>query len=327
MTIYDIATAAGVSASTVSRVINHKSGIRKETREKIEKLIEEYNYSPNVAARGLVMQSSKMIGILLVDIRVVHHIDNAFAIEQELAKRGYCSIIMSTGADEANIGSCIRQLEQRRVEGIALIGSMFMAKSTYHTIKTSLPNIPVVIINGYIDLPNVTGIIADEESGVTDCVALLARKGRKNIVYVNDADSPANRNKRKGFLAGIRALGYPQNKIYEAATSYASGYEITKEILREDPSVDGIIYSVDLTATGGLRALLDSGRKVPEDISVIGVDNSIYAKISYPQLTSLDNNAESQSKLAVDLLIKALNDEPHERSVLLKTHIVERETT
>ena len=88
MTIYDIATAAGVSASTVSRcTINHKSGIRKETREKIEKLIEEYNYSPNVAARGLVMQSSKMIGILLVDIRVVHHIDNAFAIEQELAKR------------------------------------------------------------------------------------------------------------------------------------------------------------------------------------------------------------------------------------------------
>lgn len=119
----------------------------------------------------------------------------------------------------------------------------------------------------------------------------------------------------------------PQNKIYEAATSYASGYEITKDILREDPSVDGIIYSVDLTATGGLRALLESGRKVPEDISVIGVDNSIYAKISYPQLTSLDNNAESQSKLAVDLLIKALNNEPHERSVLLKTHIVERETT
>ena len=184
MTIYDIATAAGVSASTVSRVINHKSGIRKETREKIEKLIEEYNYSPNVAARGLVMQSSKMIGILLVDIRVVHHIDNAFAIEQELAKRGYCSIIMSTGADEANIGSCIRQLEQRRVEGIALIGSMFMAKSTYHTIKTYLPNIPVVIINGYLDLPNVTGIIADEESGVKDCVALLARKGRKKIVYL-----------------------------------------------------------------------------------------------------------------------------------------------
>ena len=234
---------------------------------------------------------------------------------------------MSTGADEANIGSCIRQLEQRRVEGIALIGSMFMAKSTYHTIKTYLPDIPVVIINGYLDLPNVTGIIADEESGVTDCVALLARKGRKNIVYVNDADSPANRNKRKGFLAGIRALGYPQNKIYEAATSYASGYEITKDILREDPSVDGIIYSVDITATGGLRALLESGRKVPEDISVIGVDNSIYAKISYPQLTSLDNNAESQSKLAVDLLIKALNNEPHERSVLLKTHIVERETT
>ena len=104
-------------------------------------------------------------------------------------------------------------------------------------------------------------------------------------------------------------------------------YNYALHILREDPSVDGIIYSVDLTATGGLRALLESGRKVPEDISVIGVDNSIYAKISYPQLTSLDNNAESQSKLAVDLLIKALNDEPHERSVLLKTHIVERETT
>ena len=97
MTIYDIAKEAGVSASTVSRVINNKPGVRKETKKKIQQLLAKYNYSPNEAARGLVTQASKIIGILVDDIRTIHHTDGAYIIERELVKLGYCCIIFNTG--------------------------------------------------------------------------------------------------------------------------------------------------------------------------------------------------------------------------------------
>ena len=88
-TIYDIAKEAGVSASTVSRVVNNKPGINEKTRKKVQQLLEKYNYIPNEAARGLVTQSSRIIGILIEDIRVFHHTESAYVIEQEMTRLGY----------------------------------------------------------------------------------------------------------------------------------------------------------------------------------------------------------------------------------------------
>lgn len=329
MTIYDIANEAGVSASTVSRVFNGKDGIKAETRERVQALLKKYNYSPNVAARGLVTHSTKIIGILVVDIRVAHHIDNAFAIEQALTKKGYCSIILSTGPDEKQMGEGLKKLQQHRVEGVALIGSMFMNKNVYSTIKKYLGQTPVVVVNGYIDLPNVSGIIANETMGVTQCVELLTSKGKHSIVYVNDAETPANMNKKTGFYLGMQQTGVCTEEchIYNTDSSIEGGYNITTQIMRELPQTDGIIFSVDIVAAGGLRALSDLGCKVPQDVSVIGIDNSIYGRITNPQLTTLDNKPWRQSELAVDFLICDLEGHPHDKKVMLDTEIVERETT
>lgn len=97
MTIYDIAKQAGVSASTVSRVINNKPGINAQTRKRVQKLLNENHYTPNEAARGLVMQSSKIIGILIEDLRIEHHTESAYVIEQEMTALGYTCITLSTG--------------------------------------------------------------------------------------------------------------------------------------------------------------------------------------------------------------------------------------
>lgn len=162
-----------MAASTVSRVINNKPGIKAETRKKVQDLLDKYNYTPDVAARGLVMQSTKMVGILIVDIRVTHHINSAFVIEQELTKRGYCSIIMSTGPEGENKSEYIRILEQRRVEGVILMGSMFATEQIKEAIQRHLSKVPVVIVNGYLDLPNVSGVLIDEDAGVGKCADLL----------------------------------------------------------------------------------------------------------------------------------------------------------
>ena len=110
MTIYDIAREAGVSASTVSRVINDKPGVAKDKRERVQALLAKHQYVPNEAARGLVTSSSRMIGILLADIRQEHHISGAYYIANELSGRGYSSLVMNAGSTEAERVASIQVL-------------------------------------------------------------------------------------------------------------------------------------------------------------------------------------------------------------------------
>ena len=213
MTIYDIAKQAGVSASTVSRVINNKPGINAQTRKRVQKLLNENHYTPNEAARGLVMQSSKIIGILIEDLRIEHHTESAYVIEQEMTALGYTCITLSTGRRDEKKADYIRILEQRRVDGAILRGSMFETEAVKKSIKEHLPDVPVAIVNGYLDLPNVYGILIDEERGVKDCAELMFKKGKKHLVMAVDSDTPSNRNKQKGYLRAMLEQGIAKEDI------------------------------------------------------------------------------------------------------------------
>lgn len=330
MTIYDIAKEAGVAASTVSRVMNNKPGIKAETRSKIQDLLKKYNFTPDAAARGLVMQSSKIVGILIVDIRVTHHIDSAFVIEQELTRRGYCCITMSTGPTDEKKAEYIRILEQRRVEGVILMGSMFMTDGVKQSIQEHLSKIPVVMVNGYIDLPNVSGVIVDEDAGVSQCVDLLFQRGKKKIAFILDNYSPANTRKQEGFYAGIKRheeTGAECFMYTATESSLKGGYDATLCVLEEHPDIQGIIYSVDLIAVGGVRAAFDRRYSVPEQLGLIGIDNSIYGEICMPKLTTLDNKLEEMSETAATILWEGLQGKIQNKKLMLFSKIIEREST
>ena len=262
MTIYDIAKQAGVSASTVSRVINNKPGINAQTRKRVQKLLNENHYIPNEAARGLVMQSSKIIGILIEDLRIEHHTESAYVIEQEMTALGYTCITLSTGRKDEKKADYIRILEQRRVDGAILMGSMFETEAVKKSIEEHLPDIPVAIVNGYLDLPNVYGVLIDEERGVKDCAELMLKKGKKHLVMAVDSDTPSNRNKQKGYIRAMTEQGIAKkdillytavNKEFEEDGVEFSGGEGQK-LVTERPETDGIIYTTDLLAIGGLEA-------------------------------------------------------------------------
>lgn len=330
MNIYDIAKEAGVAASTVSRVVNNKPGIKAETREKVQALLKKYNYSPNEAARGLVKQASKIIGILIVDIRVAHHIDSAYYIEQQMTQRGYCCITMSTGSSDAKKSEYIKILEQRRAEGAILMGSMFETEEVKRSIQKHLPSIPVVIVNGHLDLPNVSGVWVDELEGIERCVDLLFEKKRRKLAFILDAYSPANMRKQQGFINAMIKDGWEKEDIwlYQApVSSHQGGYDATVLVAKEHPDVEGIIYSIDLAAVGGIRALHDMGIEVPNDVAVIGVDNSIYGEICMPKLTTLNNKLKELSDTAAHILTNALDGGPYSQKMMLFSEIVEREST
>ena len=140
MTIYDIAREAGVSASTVSRVINGKPGVNPATRERVRALLEQHHYAPNEAARGLVTHSSRMVGVLVADIRNQHHIEGAYYIADELAKLGYCALVLNTGGSDEQRAEGIRQLQTRKVEAAVLMGMD-------HRLAKLLSHVIVIILN------------------------------------------------------------------------------------------------------------------------------------------------------------------------------------
>ncbi|GLC83096.1 LacI family DNA-binding transcriptional regulator [Lacrimispora brassicae] len=336
MTIYDIARIAGVSASTVSRVINNKPGVGEMTKERIRELLEEYNYSPNEAARGLVTQSSKIVGILIEDIRISHHTESAYIIEQEMTKRGYTCITLSTGMTSEKKAEYIKILEQRRIEGAILVGSMFGTQEVEKSIKEHLQDIPIVLVNGSLDLPNVRGILVDEEQGVERCVDLLVKRGRRNLAFAVDSITPSNNSKMRGFKNGLKnhGLGDGEQFIFHAADGDTApehtierGRQATEEILMKYPEVNGIIYSIDLLAVGGLEICHEKGKAVPDQIAVIGIDNTLYGKICTPKLTTLDNKLAEVCQNASRILLEALEgkDTPHDMKIY--TDIIQRESS
>ncbi|MCD8222375.1 MAG: LacI family transcriptional regulator [Clostridiales bacterium] len=328
MTIYDIAREAGVAASTVSRVINNKPGIKEETRQRVRVLLEKYNYTPDAAARGLVRQSTRMVGILVVDIRSPHHIGSAFRIEKILTEKGYCPIIMGTGADDEKKAEYIRILEERRVEGVVLVSSMFITGRVKEQIRQSLPKVPIVMVNGWMDLPNVSGIVVDEALGVEKCVDLLIQKGKEKIVFVRDGDSPSVDLKEAGYLAGMKKHGREDICVRQAGEgTLQAGCEITRQILLEQPETQGIIYAIDILAAGGIRTAQDMGRRIPEDLGIIGIDNSIYGEICMPKLTTLDNKIAESSEIAAELLLKGLEGTIENIRYRMDAEIIEREST
>lgn len=331
MTIYDIAKEVGVSASTVSRVINHKPGIKSETRAKVEAVLEKYNYFPDEAARGLVKQTTRFIGILVSDIRLTHHAEGAYVIERRLSRLGYSCIIFNTGAEEEAKADCIRRLASHHVAAVVMIGSVFQTEQIKALIEAYLKDLPVILSNGYLDLPNVYGVLADEQGGVKNCVDLLHRKGKKHPAFLNDSMTISNRRKQVGFEEGI-ALFYPSVEplIYKTSKedqgSVAFGYDETIRIMQSHPETDGIIYATDLCAAGGLQALHEMGIAVPGQVAVIGVDNSVYAELCRPQLTSLDNRLRDLSITCADILVKVIQKNEAAKKYMIFSEIIERQT-
>lgn len=327
-TIYDIARMAGVSATTVSRVVTNSPNVKKSTRAKVQKLIEQCHYVPNETARGLVNQSSRLVGILISDVRLTHHADGVFYVEQELARQGYMCLILNTGMEEEKQARYIQLLSQRKVDAAVLMGSIYQTDTVSHAIATYLPKTPVLLCNGYLDLPNVYGVIADEKQGVENCVELLVGKGRKHPAFITDSETPSSLIKKRGFEDAVRReLPGAEAMVIRTEGRRFGAYTATKNLLEEHPEVDSLLYADDVLATVGLHALRDMGKQVPRDVSVIGINNSFQAELAIPKLTSLDNMLYDQSLTVARTILELMQGNRVSRRVMICSEIVEREST
>lgn len=331
MTIKEIAAMANVSISMVSRVINNQPGVSEKNRLLIEHLLKKYDYMPNEAARGLACKETRAIGILVTDIREPHHTKSAYAIQLRLAEKNYSSIIFNTGTDRENRLNCIKKLKQRLVDGVIIIGSSMQVDYIGEAIQRDLKDIPVVMCNGEFQLSNVYSVFLDEYLGTLNCTEYLLSEGRKNIVFIySGRDTPGNQKKKKAFINIIKNTQNNNNKdpiVYKCDYDLESGYNITKCILTEHPETDALIFTFDLEATGGIRALSDLKISIPDQISVISLDRSVYCDICNPRLTALDSKVENMGYAAAELMISILAGEKPLRKIMIPSEVVFSEST
>lgn len=304
MTIYDIAKEAGVSISTVSRVLNDKGNVKSETKKKVEAVLARSNYAPSAIARGMTGKQLQTVAVLTVDIRVPHYARTAYTIEREFSRKGYDVTLCNTGGELKETVRYLHSMLEKQVDGLILVGSVFNELGQNPEVKPLLKAVPVVLANGKLNLPNSYSVLVDDVYGVGLSVQHLYQKGHRDIYYFKDMDTASAQAKRDGFLRAMETLGLPgaEKHVLETTAGIEGGSNAALELLHSGKAFSAIVCGEDLTAVGVLKGLAQAGVRVPQDVSVTGYNNSAYARICTPQLTTIDNKPELVAMLSVQLL-------------------------
>jgi len=328
MNIYDIANKAGVSIATVSRIINKKGNVSPKTEERVLKVIAEMGYTPNAFARALGLNSIKMVGVLCSDVSDKHYAKAVSIIERELRAKEYDSILACTGGGLEDKKKAINVLLSKRVDALILVGSIFQEKTDNSHIKIAAEKIPVIIINGEYSYENTYSISCDEKDAVKQCVTELSRAGHKDIVYMYDVESFSGMNKISGYKEGMKnanLLLSPQN-IIKCERTLESAKQALLDALDRGLSFSAVVTSEDVMAVGALKAFAARNIKVPDDVAVVGFNNSVLSECSTPALTSINNRIEDLCTSAVKTMLDVFDSKQVDKKQIIKGSLVYRES-
>lgn len=311
MNIYDIAKEAGVSIATVSRVLNNKGTVSEATRTKVEEVLARSGYTPSAIARGMVSKSMRTVAVLTVDIRVPHYAQQAYTIEQAFSQRGYEVILCNTGGGKEATVHYLRAVTEKQVDGIILVGSVFNTLGREPEVEALLRQAPVVLSNGRLDIPNASSVLLDDAGGAALAVDHVVALGKRNLWYMLDLNTAGALAKRDGFLKACEKYGDQiRGRVLETEFSIEGGRRAAKELLRSCRNFDAIICGEDETAVGVVKGLLGAGMRIPRDVAVTGYNNSVFAAMCEPRLTSVDNRPEQVALMCVQLLERMMDGEP-----------------
>lgn len=334
MNIYDISEKAGVSIATVSRVLNGNANVSEKTRKKVMDVMEKYGYTPNAFARGLGLNTMKTIGLLCTDSSDLYQAKAIYHIEKQLHAEGYDSILCCSGFELEDKKKCLNLLLNKKVDALILIGSSFVydTEEENQYIVDAGTQVPVMLLNAAVDAPNVYGVLTDDYSSVYDATIKLANEGIKDILYFYNSNSYSGKKKLAGYMSAVNAMGLPMDerllqfygKNHEDIPGMA---EHLRKLRAEGVNFRGIITSDDELALGAVKFAKQAGLKIPEDLSIIGYNNSMLATCSDPELTSIDIRLEKLCQHLTSSLMHALEGEELPNKSVFSGELVERETT
>ncbi|WP_319477295.1 LacI family DNA-binding transcriptional regulator [Marispirochaeta aestuarii] len=295
MNIYDMAKEAGVSISTVSRVLNNHPNVRNATKERVLGVLKKHNYIPSAVAKSLVNKSTNVIAVLAVDVRHLHYANIAFTIEQKLSASGYNTILCNTGYDKKKMFDYIRVLAEKQVDGVIMVGSVLSSDETAESIKRYLSGTPIVMHNTILSGPNIYNISSEESHGIDLAMDYLVQdKEIRRIAYIQDYDTLVGKQKRSEYRKKLKEYGisYDRNLVVKTESGLDGGIAAIRELSQRNVDYSALIGCDDITCLGAMQELERMGRVIPRDVQVIGFNNTIFSRISNPPMTVIDNKEE-----------------------------------
>ncbi len=302
-TMSDVARIAHVSSMTVSRVLNHHPSVRSETRERVLAAIVKLDYRRNLAARALVTRHSQTIGIVAFDATLYGQAASVAGVEQAARNAGYfVSIAIVKNIDAHSIQEVVDSLVAQSVEGLVVVAPRV---SSLQALKDRRMGVPMVVASGSSrsGLPTAG---ADQEGGGRHATEHLLLRGHRTVWHVagpNDWDDANGR--LVGWRSALAAVGAPAPPVLRGDWSSASGWRAGVELAR-NRDVTAVFVANDQMALGLMLAMKQAGRRIPDDVSVVGFDDVPEAAFYDPPLTTIRQDFEDLGRRSVSLLLEAL---------------------
>ena len=331
-TIYEIAKIAGVSPTTVSKVINNYPDVSDKTRAKIKKILEEENFLPNSQAQFLSTKKTWTLGIVYFEDLGVGHNHPFFsgvieAFKRQSDKYGY-SLLFGSKNDRLKNDTFLEYFKYRCVDGIAIICTDPNDKETLELIESDFPIVVIDMFN-----KNTSTVTSDNVQGCSLALNYLYKLGHRKIAHIQgvaQADNWPSSIRKKTYIEVMKKLNLdiPEGYIVDGVNfDVSGGYDAMKELLSLKDRPTAVFASGDKLAIGAIDAIKDAGLRVPEDISVIGFDNIEIAKYVTPKLTTIRQNCQEIGKAAVDILIEQINKkEKLKINKVIPVELIERES-
>ena len=316
ITIYDIAKEAGVSAATVSRILTGNTSVRQEKRDRVNKLIEKYNFSPNAMARALTETRTKVIGMVMADTGNPYYNSVFAACGNEAYKRGYVTMLFNTYSRPEMEVSALTKLREQRVDAIIICGGRIdLAEPDpeyIQLLENTLRSTPIVV-GSRSPMEKIHGVAVDHKGSVDIAVEYLIGLGHKEIGFVyTGMQYYGTQEKVERFRQAMAKAGLP---VREEWMIDVPGYDCVSgragiDKLMACPSKPTALLGLnDMITAGMLQGLLDHGVRVPEDISLMGFDDTYITTISSPQLTAVDYDYNEFARMLIDAAIASIEEE------------------
>ena len=330
VTIRDVAKLAGVSISTVSRVINNSKPVSPESRQKVLDAVEELNYKPNEIARSLVTRKSNVIGVVVEDIGLSFVSQVVRGIEEVARMYNYNILVSSTYGDPEVEDEYMRLLLNKQVDGIVVV-SESNNSNRLKNIKSL--DIPVTYLNRYYRNEDVGTVTISNNEETEKITQLLIDNNHKKIVYIGndiDYDISTEQFKRQGYSDAMGKIGEEPRILLVNNEDEDPFVDIKEEIVQDikEGNITGIVAYSQEKAIELMNELYDVDIKVPRDVSVVGIGDGDLAQTYRPRLTTVREPLYNYGAISIRRIIKAIEEDseiPEDR-MILPAQIVERES-
>jgi LacI family transcriptional regulator len=321
ITIKDIAKQAGVSVTTVSRALNGYPDIKPETRKRILRIAAEANYHPSAIARSLVMKKSRAIGLIiseLTDLGSGYHMlfDVIRGVNDQAMALGYDLILSATDPEQQREVPYMELCQRRQLEGVVLMG----VRTDDPYLKEVLDaSVPCALVDIPLTADSCTYVTLDNVQGAKLAVQHLVERGHRRIGLINGHNQAfVSRERWKGYGEGLKEAGIPLREEWVAYGDFEqeSGADCIENLLAADPELTAVFCASDMMAIGAIQRLKQLGKRVPEDVAVVGFDGLELTQFLTPSVTTIVQPRHRFGVEAVNLLVRMMAGETPEPIIL-----------